>query len=50
MFPTPSTAEVAYIQREFATVRMYSKNRNGNILKGVDFGESVQYDFFFFFY
>ena len=41
MFPTPSTAEVAYIQREFATVRMYPKNRNGTSSKGVDFGESI---------
>ena len=42
---TQSTAEVAYIQREFATVRMYLKNRNGTFSKGVDFGESSNMTF-----
>ena len=42
---TQSTAEVAYIQREFATIRMYLKNRNGTFSKGVDFGESSNMTF-----
>ena len=41
MFPTGSTAEVAYIQREFATVRMYLKTEMEYPSKGVDFGESI---------
>ena len=42
---TGSTAEVAYIQREFATIRIYLKNRTGVFAKGVDFGESSNMTF-----
>ena len=42
---TGSTAEVAYIQREFATIRIYLKNRNGTFSKGVDFNESSNMTF-----
>ncbi len=42
---TGSTAEVAYIQREFATIRIYLKNRNGTFSKGVDFGETSSMTF-----
>ena len=42
---TGSTAEVAYIQRDFATIKIYLKNRNGVFAKGSDFGESSNMTF-----
>ena len=35
---TSSTAEIAYIERSFATAKIYVKNRNGNWAVGSDFG------------
>ena len=36
---TGSTAEVAFIERSFATARFYIKNRNGTWSKGNDFSQ-----------
>ena len=43
---TGSTAEVAYIQRQFAVARFFLKNRNGTWSKGSDFGEASNVTFF----
>ena len=37
---TGSTAEIVFIEREFATAKIYLKNRNGTWAKGSDFGEN----------
>ena len=37
---TGSTAEIAYIERAFATAKIYLKNRNGTWAVGSDFGEN----------
>ena len=36
-----ATAEVAYIQRQFAVARFFLKNRNGIHSKGSDFAKQV---------